>query len=279
MFAADSITGQLRIVAPGRARRLGPRPVGCPFCAGNEEHTPPEIARLTGDDGAWRARAVPNLFPLAQVHEVLIPTPRHVTSLRELAPPEWTMAVALWLERLAAHAALGADGSYLHLFVNDGAGAGASLEHSHAQLVAVPRAPQVLELTTHVRSGSAEGCALCALGWSDDELLVFAQDGLTLRAMATPRTGGALLLAPVEHGAGLALFAAALPAALERAVQALQPGPFNLWLVQDPDRGVHPYIELVPRSAIPAGMELALGVGVSTQDPVEAALQARARLA
>ena len=44
MFQQDLFTGQLRIVAPNRANRLGPRPDGCPFCAGNEEQTPPEIA-------------------------------------------------------------------------------------------------------------------------------------------------------------------------------------------------------------------------------------------
>lgn len=277
MFVDDAFTGQLRIVAPGRAKRLGPRPEGCPFCAGNEEHTPPEIARLDDAGQTWRARAVPNLFPLSDVHEVLIPTPRHATSLRELDAEEWRNGMELWLLRLAAHRELVGGDRYVHLFVNDGRPAGASLEHTHAQLVAVPRVAQVEQLTAHVREPAS--CAACARVRGQDELWIAEQDGWVICAHPSPRTGGGLLVVHQEHLGGLdAEHGAGLAAALQRAVTALEEGPFNLWLVTDPRYSSHVYVELVPRTAIPAGVELALGAGVSTADPLLTAQAARERL-
>ena len=276
MFLADHITGQVRIVAPNRAQRLGPRPEGCPFCLGNEEHTPPEIDRIIGDDGVWRARAVPNLFPLSDVHEVLIPTHRHATSLRELTPDEWVSLVELWQRRLT-QAPCSSD-RYLHLFVNDGKGAGASLPHTHAQLVSVPRSHEVLSLTHHLAEG--EECAACALLTSAEELLIAELGAFQLLAHPTPRTGGGMLLYPIEHHTdATTLPVAALAQALHCAVQALPDGDFNCWLVHDPHSSAHTYVEFVPRTSIPAGVEMALGIGVSIIDPEAAAAAARERLA
>lgn len=225
----------------------------------------------------WRGRVVPNKFPLAAVHELIVPTARHVTSLRELQPAEWHTAVALWVERLATHRTLADEGCYVHLFVNDGPRAGASLEHTHAQVLAVPREEQVLALTKRVR-GPAR-CALCALPQLESDLVVFEFDGWAVRAHATPRTGGGLVVAPIDHRTQLVdSDVAPLARVLEQAMRALLPGDCNLWLVHDPATHSHMYVELVPRVAVPAGVELALGIGVATIEPGVAAEQARARL-
>ena len=68
---------------------------------------------------------------------MLINSPRHVTAMAELDDTEFADAVATWRERMRAHA----DASYLQLIVNEGGGAGASLEHTHAQLYALPFVP------------------------------------------------------------------------------------------------------------------------------------------
>ena len=40
----------------------------CPFCAGKEHMTPPEIARYGGDKGGqWKVRVIPNKFPALRV--------------------------------------------------------------------------------------------------------------------------------------------------------------------------------------------------------------------
>ena len=63
--------------------------------------------------------------------------PEHVTAMAELDEEQFAAAVATWRERMRAHA----DASYVQLIVNEGGGAGASLEHTHAQLYALPFVP------------------------------------------------------------------------------------------------------------------------------------------
>ena len=89
---------------------------------------------------ASRRAGEPDLFssrPASGAHEVLINAPEHVTAMAELDEEQFAAAVATWRERMRAHA----DASYVQLIVNEGGGAGASLEHTHAQLYALPFVP------------------------------------------------------------------------------------------------------------------------------------------
>src|SRR5204862_1763590 len=71
-------------------------------------------------------------------HEVIVNSPAHITSLAALDERAFATAVAGWRERMRAH---GEDSSYVHLIVNEGPDAGASLEHTHAQLYALRFVP------------------------------------------------------------------------------------------------------------------------------------------
>ena len=164
------------IIAPGRADRPDgfKKPhseqkgaEGCPFCEGNEAKTPPEVyaARPGGgepDTAGWTSRVVPNLYPALGEgddeprpdsnpelfaarpavggHEVLINVPEHATAMAELSEERFLGAVDTWRERMRAHA----DATYVQLVVNEGAGAGASLPHTHAQLYALPFVPAAI---------------------------------------------------------------------------------------------------------------------------------------
>src|SRR4029450_12005122 len=89
---------------------------------------------------ATKRAGEPDLFsslPAEGAHEVLINSPQHLTAMAELGDEQFAAAVATWRERMRAHS----DASYLQLIVNEGGGAGASLEHTHAQLYALPFVP------------------------------------------------------------------------------------------------------------------------------------------
>lgn len=284
----DPITGELRLVAPGRQARLGPRPSGCPFCPGNEHTTPPETGRVDarshvtedpGVDADWSARAFPNLFPLTDPHEVLVPSPRHVTAWRELNLPELEAGLELLLARRSA---MLAPGRYVHAFVNDGADAGASLPHVHAQLVSVPAAGHAERLTHGVRGSAGVDCALCRL--VDDPTspyLVERGNHYAIVAHPMPRIGGALVVTPLRHDVQISDEPPAeLAAFLHRALLALpDDAAMNMWVVADETTDAHWYFELQPRTAKLAGVELALGVNVVAQDPLDTAAAARERLA
>jgi UDPglucose--hexose-1-phosphate uridylyltransferase len=170
----DPIVGRWVIIAHERAKRphdfkgeaqTQSEPGLCPFCEGQEDKTPPEIVayrdRHSRPNGpGWRIRVVPNKFPALKVegqlnkrgdgiydlmagvgaHEVIIESPKHHVSMASL--PEDNIREVLWVyrDRLVD---LKRDTRLVHgmLFKNVGAAGGASLEHTHSQLIVTPIVP------------------------------------------------------------------------------------------------------------------------------------------
>ncbi|MFD4248416.1 hypothetical protein ACFWQL_01620 [Amycolatopsis thermoflava] len=73
----DPLTGEWSVLAPHRARRPHTGAVGCPFCPGPSEDTPPETWRLPALGGGWLLRSVRNRYALSDHHEVIIESPLH----------------------------------------------------------------------------------------------------------------------------------------------------------------------------------------------------------
>jgi UDPglucose--hexose-1-phosphate uridylyltransferase len=151
----------------------------CPFCWGNEHETPAEIARYcdANDKGSWSVRVVPNKYPAVSLnassrerqpacndeclfrtapalgeHEVIIESPRHVVSLTDLTLSETEYLFLAYRDRIAAHRAAG-QAQYVQIFKNVGSLAGASIEHSHSQLMALEQLPQDLEREVAIADG------------------------------------------------------------------------------------------------------------------------------
>ena len=169
----DPIVGRWVIIATARARRphdFDTSPVRrrgrfCPFCEGNEDATPHEIIayRKSGSqcnrDG-WRVRVIPNKFPALEIegelrkrgegiydmmrgvgaHEVIIEAPNHVVSTSELTEEQLREVLWVYRDRLVD---LKKDPRFVYgmIFKNVGAAAGASLEHTHSQLIITPIVP------------------------------------------------------------------------------------------------------------------------------------------
>jgi UDPglucose--hexose-1-phosphate uridylyltransferase len=79
---------------------------------------------------------------------VIIDTPRHVLSIAEMTPLEIADMLAMYRQRLQT---LHADSrwAYVQIFKNVGAAAGASLPHSHTQLLAMPFLPPSISQMLH----------------------------------------------------------------------------------------------------------------------------------
>lgn len=150
----DIFTGRHVLIAVGREKRpdefrIDPAqsPIRqlaheCPFCPGNEEHTPAESHRDGGED--WLTRVFPNKYPAVSIgsaggHEVIVESPRHITSLSEMTGAEASTALRVYAARLRHYRDLGFSSG--HLFKNCRRDAGASLEHVHSQLIALHRVP------------------------------------------------------------------------------------------------------------------------------------------
>lgn len=151
----------------------------CPFCWGNEHETPAELARYcdTKTKDSWSVRVVPNKYPAVSSepcsvekqptcqddclfrtapalgeHEVIIESPRHVVSLTDLTLAETEFLFLAYRDRIAAHRAAG-KARYVQIFKNVGPLAGASMEHSHSQLMALDHLPQNLERELAIADG------------------------------------------------------------------------------------------------------------------------------
>jgi UDPglucose--hexose-1-phosphate uridylyltransferase len=165
----DSTTDQWVILAPERGVRplpparvrpaVPPHDAACPFCPGNEERTPPEIARHPAP-GGWGVRVVPNRYPAVSTnggterwadapseerdglgaHEVVVESPLHDQRIDDMSVDHVAAVVATWRDRSRTLAAAPWAKAVV-VFKNFGVRAGTSLEHPHSQIMAVPVIP------------------------------------------------------------------------------------------------------------------------------------------
>ena len=300
----------------------------CPFCEGRESSTPPEVWALRDDPSAaadtpgWRTRVVPNKFaalvaaadappapPLATgrdqadmfvpkpaigVHEVIINSPRHVTSLTELDGGEFETAVSTWASRVDAHEQAGA--AYVHLILNEGPLAGASLEHSHAQVYALDFVPAMVARERE-RSASyhqrTQGGVLLGDILAEEvrrrERLVAIDDNVALVCPWASRSPFEMRLIPRTGGASFAESGAAVAPMLRTALDALAAAlgslpQLNLWVRSAPrdarenDVGFTWHLDIRPRLGTQAGLELGAGVDLCSYAPEQAAADLRAAI-
>ena len=164
----DELTGDHVIIAPARALRpdtfrvleppLPATDANCPFCEGHESETPPEVMRdrrrRTRHARAGGSASFPTSFPIAPgAHEVVILSPAHNRDFGELDTDAAVDALQAVRDRVAFHFERGA--SYVQAFINHGRAAGASIEHPHAQVIALgvvpPRVQGLVERFTKDR--------------------------------------------------------------------------------------------------------------------------------
>ncbi len=172
----DPVIGRWVIISTERGRRPNhsaprqdfPRREPCPFCSGNEEVTPPEIMayRPNGskpDGPGWSLRVVPNKFPALMIegdldrrgegvfdlmngigaHEVIIETPDHELNMAALSEKQFEEVLWAYRDRILD---LSKDKRfrYILIFKNQGSEAGATIDHTHSQLIALPIVPRTV---------------------------------------------------------------------------------------------------------------------------------------
>jgi UDPglucose--hexose-1-phosphate uridylyltransferase len=275
------------IIAPGREQRPGAArgelepPTQeeldiCPFCAGREDRTPPESLVLPAE-GNWRVRVVPNLYPAFEHQEVVVHSPEHVRSLGELEDDQLGFVAEAWRQRAAVAHTNGF--GYVQAIINEGKDAGASLAHSHSQLIWLREPPPIAAGEKHqLYSRSCVLCKLLAEQHPDGPLVIEHRSGAVLLAAPGGRAPYELLVAPTSHrpnafeerellGSALALVADAV----RRLGSAEGTVPTNVWVHPD----LHWHFEILPRLTVLAGLELGAGLYVNWLPPEEAAQRLR----
>lgn len=282
----DPLTGEAALLGTTRSTRPDEYRAGreerCAFCPGNEELTPPEIARIGGND-YWTARAFRNKYPAIAPphgdHEVIVDSREHTVSVT----PD---ALRLWRARYAA-ALEWAPQSYPVLFKNAGPFAGATIVHPHAQMIVLPVRPDRWPLQP-----ADLPCAICAEREASRErgLLVLENEVAAAFVRESSRFSWTLSIAP--HACAPSLLESAEPEWLRvgelvaAAIEAMHaPGAepsFNLLVYSDPhaQRGAfHWSIDVVPRTSTLAGFELSTGMFIRGATAQESAARWRRMIA
>ncbi len=255
----------------------------------------------------WSVRTLPNKFPILVseapragmeralspdrrpalgTSEVIVDTPEHDLAPWELGPGQVKEMLAMYQERIQALAKEGRT-SYVHLIRNHGTGAASSLEHPHSQLFGLPFIPPTIdaELDGFVSAHPGEaGCVLCDIVRDEEETgtqLVMTSENFVVFCPFASRLPYETWIVPRRHQLRfekcreLDDLAQVFTDVLMRFKERLNDPPFNYWVhtypVSGESRPFHWHIEILPRLAVPGGLELGAGVWVNTVPPEEAA--------
>jgi len=306
----------------------------CPFCKGNEDKTPPTITAVP-DETNWAIRVVQNLFPvlgtesdqtnisfgLQQVmdgyghHEVIIDHYRHGIEVHEMSEQHLATLLGLYRRRMDELYSSDERIRYVLVFKNFGPAAGASIKHTHSQLIAMPIIPEnvydeVENSRAHYRK--YHQCIFCSL---IDEALTFeatiynresgevrrkvdvgqyvierSERFIAIKPFAS-RYEWEVHILPLQHmsnfidasDADLEDFAGLLKRTMQRLDRVLGGAQYNYYFHSVPrcdsftdcDTSFHWHLEICPRTTIPSGFELGSGLFVTTISPEAAAEKLR----
>jgi UDPglucose--hexose-1-phosphate uridylyltransferase len=255
----------------------------CPFCEGREHQTPPELFAVAPpgrepNTPGWTVRVVPNKYPAFEHHEVVIHSPRHVRSIADLSDDELGAVAKAWHER--ASAAYENGFAHPQFVINEGRAAGASLPHSHSQVVWLDDLPPLVQREEdHLREEACTLCELIARERADGQRVIATRGPVVAFAPWASRSPYEFWVTGEHWGgrpgtdAGVFLVdALGLVAETVQRVRDLEGlVPLNVWLH---DSG-HWHLEVVPRFSIHAGFELGAGIYLNSLAPEEAAARLR----
>lgn len=323
----DPIVGRWVIISTDRAKRptdfvrehVKMKGGFCPFCYGNETKTPPEILAYrpspnggppsAKDTPGWTVRVVPNKFPALGIegnlnrqaegmfdkmngvgaHEVIVETPDHGLTLGTM--PLKRVEDVLWAFRdRILDLKQDKRFKYILIFKNHGEAAGASLEHSHSQLIALPILPRTV--VSELEGAKQyymykERCVFCDMirQETDNGIRVVSESEhfLTVAPYA-PRFPFETWILPKRHESAFEHsstqlytgLAKALKELLVRADRVLDNPAYNLVIhtspVQDPQQDhYHWHLEFMPKLTKTAGFEWGTGFYINPTPPEEAA--------
>ncbi|MEW6381048.1 MAG: galactose-1-phosphate uridylyltransferase [bacterium] len=317
----DPIIGRWVIIATERARRPSefiPPPEEkrtgfCPFCNGNEEKTPPEILayRQPGtrpNTPGWSVRVVPNKFPALRIeggldkravglydkmngvgaHEVIIETPHHDLPLPNLPLDNFVQVLQAYQDRVID---LKRDPrfQYVLIFKNQGHAAGASLDHPHSQLIALPVIPK--RVVEEIRGTNTyylyrDRCVICDIIHQELDMEVRLIDQnqhfIALSPFAS-RFPFETWVIPKAHAVyfeaispdHLRALGQMLKGVLQRITRTLNNPPYNFLIHSAPfyekeASFYHWHIEIIPKLTHVAGFEWGTGFYINPTPPEEA---------
>lgn len=287
-FVQKRLSKKWSIIVPRRSSRpdaaKGSVSTTCPFCPGVEDveiervgargttsttgnystDNSDEVVSEARDTSAkeWLVRVIPNKFPFALHHELIIHSPDHHKNIDELPLSQVVRIFELYQRRYKVHQNQGS----VVIFHNRGEKAGESIPHPHTQLAVLPHkvaieTSQLRDLYilphkngTKIEHISTEYFEVFCPAVSDwpDEVVIAPKRRKTRFSSATSQE--------------LADAAMTLQNVLKTlTLRHKEEFPFNFYIYPLYDW----YIRIVPREKVIGGFEVATNIQVVTKDPAE----------
>ena len=267
----------------------------CPFCEGRENLTPPEVDSFRekgkADEPGWLVRVFPNKFPALNkeakmssmkagipnvvegygFHEVIAETPSHGKDIYNMSNDEILLVLKMYKKRYNVLKEKKNIKS-IFIFKNHGREAGASLSHSHSQILALPIVPPFIEEET-VLIVKSDYCIYCGLidEALDDNRVLLDKKGFIVFAPYASRYPYQLLLLPKRHqpffgeteDEKLIELAAVLQEVFRLYEKLFGNIPFNYFLNTFYEKKGHWNIQIMPKLTVPAGFEKGTGIFIN----------------
>ncbi|MCL4353124.1 hypothetical protein M1615_01475 [Patescibacteria group bacterium] len=288
-FLENPLTKNWVILAPRRAKRpnaaLGREPV-CPFCPGregdeeelyrvpnSENSVNQSIRRSDKKEADWLVRVVPNKYPFASIHEIIIHSPNHHKNFGDLSLGQTELIFQTYRQRYNTHK----DKGQVYIFHNHGGGGGESLPHPHSQLTVVPKEVKMdmPRLYPYLSFGyTLKPFDLRSKKGGVEKELMVENSRFYLFCPQTSQWPDEVWVSPKKRGLTFGEITDGqitdLVAILLRLVKImdLRHGhefPFNFYIYPGKDW----YLRLIPRVKMLGGFEIGTGIFVNTQDPNE----------
>ncbi len=321
----DPVIGRWVIISTERSRRPSaygadlrtPADTFSPFTSGREGMTPPEIYAVRPAGGApntpgWTVRVVPNKFPALEIegtldrrgeglydkmngvgaHEVVIEGPDPDQQLADQPVERIQQVLIAWCERMRD---LRKDPRlrYAQVFKNHGAGAGATLHHSHSQIIATPIIPRMVQEELDGARRYYELKERCVfadildqeMAEENGKRIISTTARFVALAPFAPRFPFETWILPRQRRASYHMIsdpdefldlARILKDTLQRLDAALDRPPYNLVLhtapLSDDDLPYfHWHLEIMPKLTRVAGFEIGSGFYINPTPPEDAA--------
>jgi UDPglucose--hexose-1-phosphate uridylyltransferase len=286
----------------------------CQFCNGREAYTTQEVDAIrTSGSGAnspgWIARVIPNKFPALKIegtldkrgsgiydlsngigaHEVLIETPDHNRDLADLTVEEIGNVIRLCQNR-SLNLAQDKRFKYIMIFKNYGESAGASVEHAHSQIIALPMVPKTVlaevegSFSYYRYRGRCLYCDILQQEFEEKERIVTQNDSFVAFCPYVPRYPFEHWILPKEHNSDFLrlsdkdryALASILKEMLCRMKTCLEDPSYNFYVHVPPldyenRESFHWHIEVIPQLTREAGYEWGTGFYVVRTSPSMAA--------
>ena len=304
----------------GKIRPETVKPPTCPLCVGNESMTPPAVLLLQksgeevkrGHDPPegprptnWLVRTIPNLYPAFTspqhpqdtlkifstndfgyaigYHEVVIESPNHDEDPADASLSQLELVINTYIDRFKALSAK-TYVKYISIFRNYGLEAGASLSHTHSQIIATPMIPTIIQEEKQAADEYSKvngKCPFCEIVEREvkTQRLIMEDNYFAVIAPYASINPMEFWILPKKHAPNIAniapeevkSLATALKASLKALKDVVNDPPYNYGIHQTIDEGYHWHLEVYPKLATWAGFEKSTGIYINTVTPESAA--------